>query len=199
MIGDACERSDDADLTCQICIVGAGAAGIALAVALAGTSIDVIVLEAGGRAFDRRAQDLYRGEVVDERLHSPLHTYRARRFGGSTTIWGVPFDPIDFEERDWVPHSGWPITRADLEPFYARANVLCEAGAYTYTAPAAFRRPLREIVDGFRGIRWTAQPKIAGHRYRSTGRVPGGIRADVFGKMTDAVGFRGWGTSDGDG
>ncbi|WP_349367870.1 GMC family oxidoreductase [Salinarimonas sp.] len=153
MIGEACERSDDADLTCQICIVGAGAAGIALAVALAGTSIDVVVLEAGGRTFDRRAQDLYRGEVVDERLHSPLHTYRARRFGGSTTIWGgrcVPFDPIDFEQRDWVPHSGWPIARADLEPFYARANALCEAGAYAYTAPAAFRRPMREIVDGFR-------------------------------------------------
>ncbi|MBL8329098.1 MAG: GMC family oxidoreductase [Rubrivivax sp.] len=44
----------------------------------------------------------------------------------------VPLDPIDFEQRDWLPHSGWPITRADLDPYYARAHVVGQSAAYDY-------------------------------------------------------------------
>jgi choline dehydrogenase-like flavoprotein len=44
----------------------------------------------------------------------------------------VPLDPIDFEKRDWLPHSGWPITRADLDPFYARAHAVGQSAAYDY-------------------------------------------------------------------
>jgi len=61
----------------------------------------------------------------------------------------MPFDTIDFESRDYVPHSGWPITRDTLMPYYAEANRLCEAGAFAYTAEAAFDRPTRPIIQGF--------------------------------------------------
>jgi len=47
-----------------------------------------------------------------------------RMLGGATNHWarmGNPLAKMDFEKRSWVPHSGWPITRDDLEPFYARA------------------------------------------------------------------------------
>ena len=57
---------------------------------------------------------------------------RLRMFGGTTNHWDgrcSPLDAIDFETRAWVPHSGWPITRAQLDPYYARARVLCELGA----------------------------------------------------------------------
>ena len=36
-----------------------------------------------------------------------------RYFGGTTNHWGgwcAPPDPIDFEERDSMPHSGWPFS-----------------------------------------------------------------------------------------
>ena len=44
--------------------------------------------------------------------------------GGSGNVWGgkcAPLDPIDFEKRDWIPHSGWPMTREQMRPYYDRA------------------------------------------------------------------------------
>src|SRR5262249_45134843 len=61
----------------------------------------------------------------------------------------APFDPIDFERRDCVPDSGWPISRADLDPYYARAHEYCHLGAYTYRAAEALREEAREMIPGF--------------------------------------------------
>ena len=61
----------------------------------------------------------------------------------------MPFDPIDFEARDFMPHSGWPIQRDGIEPFYPQANRLCEAGEFAYTVEQAFDRPLRPMIAGF--------------------------------------------------
>jgi choline dehydrogenase-like flavoprotein len=81
------------------------------------------VLEGGGRSFDQRTQDLYRGEVVGM-PHGGMLGYRYRVFGGSTTRWAgqaLPLSNLDFALRDWVPGSGWPLRAADLAPYYARA------------------------------------------------------------------------------
>jgi choline dehydrogenase-like flavoprotein len=152
MIDDSSQLNDGATLHAEVCIIGAGAAGITLALELAGTGISVLLLESGGLAPEPETQSLYQGAVADERLHSPPHRYRERRFGGSTTIWGgrcVPFDEIDFEPRDYMPASGWPITLADLAPHYPRANRLCEAGEFQYRAAGAFARPLPPMIAGF--------------------------------------------------
>lgn len=141
-----------ATLRADLCIVGAGAAGIALALALRDSGLDVLLLESGGPAQDARTQALYGGTVADDKLHSPLDTYRQRRFGGSTTIWGgrcMPFDPIDFEARGYIAHSGWPIGLDALLPYYPSANRICEAGEFAYTADAAFDRPMRPMLQGF--------------------------------------------------
>jgi choline dehydrogenase-like flavoprotein len=61
----------------------------------------------------------------------------------------MPFDPIDFETRDYVPRSGWPLTRAALLPYYPPANRLCEAGDFSYTAAATFRDGGRPMIEGF--------------------------------------------------
>ena len=137
MIIDADNVSEPATLSADVCIVGAGAAGISLALQFIGTNVEVLLLESGGLGPEAATQALYQGQVVDERLHSPPDRYRQRRFGGTTTIWGgrcMPFDPIDFEPRDYVAHSGWPISYADLLPFYPEANRLCEAGDFCYAA-----------------------------------------------------------------
>ncbi|MDP9065677.1 MAG: GMC family oxidoreductase [Pseudomonadota bacterium] len=152
MILDANELPPGTVLSADVCIVGAGAAGISLALELASHSIEVLVLESGGMKAEKATQHLYAGSVADERLHSPLDRYRQRRFGGTTTIWGgrcMPFDPIDFEYRDFVPNSGWPIDGDALLPYYRKANALCEAGEFAYTVSAAFARPLRPMIEGF--------------------------------------------------
>src|SRR5512147_3296178 len=112
MIDDAKLIENGTPFHTDICIIGGGAAGISLAVEFLGHEYSVLIVESGAFARDAETQALYEGDVVDETLHSPLHTYRQRRFGGSTTIWGgrcTPLDPIDFEKRPYMPASGWPF------------------------------------------------------------------------------------------
>jgi choline dehydrogenase-like flavoprotein len=152
MLLDTTDLPNDHEIQADIAIVGAGAAGITMALDLLGSNLSVLLLESGGFEEEPATQDLYAGAVVNARLHSAPDRYRQRRFGGTTTIWGgrcMPFDPIDFEVRDSVPGSGWPIARSDIDPFYTRANALCEAGAFAYTTNAAFGSAALPIVEGF--------------------------------------------------
>ena len=152
MIGDARTIVHGATITADLCIIGAGAAGITLALELIGSGMRIVLLEAGGVAEDPEVQALYTGEVADPLLHSLPDKYRQRRFGGSTTIWGgrcVPLDPIDFEYRSWIPHSGWPISYANVAAHYPRANSLCEAGDFAYHADQAIPGGMRPLLRDF--------------------------------------------------
>jgi choline dehydrogenase-like flavoprotein len=120
----------------DLCIVGAGASGITIAREFANSPLKVLLLEGGGFEFEQQMQDLYRGEIVGL-PYFPLQAAALHFFGGSTNHWAgycSIMEPIDFEKRDWVPHSGWPITRADLDPFYARAQPVLDLGPYKYDA-----------------------------------------------------------------
>lgn len=194
MILDANELPDGGRLSADLCIVGAGAAGISMALELANSSVDVLVLESGGLKPEKATQDLYAGAVADERLHSPPDRYRQRRFGGTTTIWGgrcMPLDSIDFEYRDFMPNSGWPIDRDSLMPFYPKANRLCEAGDFSYTLAEAFQRPLRPMIEGFESPHFTTDtlerfscPTDFGCRYRSRLRDARNVRVLLHGNVT---------------
>ena len=123
MIRDLLLEKPSPDHRPQICIVGAGAAGILLAVELSKQGKSVMVLEGGGRDIEDAAQEPYRSEVVGHE-HRGIHTGRFRAHGGTTTRWGgqiLELNAEDFEPRDWIPASGWPFSRAELEPFYRRA------------------------------------------------------------------------------
>jgi choline dehydrogenase-like flavoprotein len=204
MFLDANDLPGGARLESDICIGGAGAAGISMALELAESGRDVVLLESGGFGEEPDSQALYRGAVADERLHSPLDRYRQRRFGGSTTIWGgrcVPFDDIDFAERDWIAHSGWPIARSDLVPYYERANELCEAGPFAYTEAEAFTRPLRPMIAGFSGRHFATHtlerfscPTDFAARYGARLRAARNVRVVLHANVTlvrlDAAGRR---------
>ena len=136
MITDARRLRDGEGVTADVCIVGAGAAGIAIARELIGSRAQVCLLEAGGERVERAAQALCRGGSVGLR-YEPLHVARRRCFGGTTVDWTGrcrPLDPIDFEARDGLAYSGWPFGREHLEPFYRRAHDLLELGAMRYDA-----------------------------------------------------------------
>jgi choline dehydrogenase-like flavoprotein len=120
----------------DVCIVGAGAAGLSIARELANRSIRVCLVEGGGLRGDRGAQALLQGESVG-RPYFPLEQVRISGFGGTTSIWNGacrPLDPIDFSRREWVEWSGWPISRAELDPYYVRAQGVCQLGPFAYAA-----------------------------------------------------------------
>ena len=107
---DARTLEDKALLQGDICIVGAGAAGIAMALDWIGRKERVIVLEGGGFEYEPEIQQLYDGKTTGQRYY-PLMSTRLHYFGGTTGHWSglcTPFDAVDFSERAWVPESGWP-------------------------------------------------------------------------------------------
>jgi len=151
MITDARRLPPNSIINCDICIIGAGAAGIALASELLHSGKDVVLLEGGGTRLERGMQDLYKGEVVDPDRHGRLELYRQRRFGGTTAVWGgrcAPFDEIDFECRPYLPHSGWPIHKTDLDPYYVRAHEYCDLGTYAYRVSEALPNQPEEMIPG---------------------------------------------------
>jgi choline dehydrogenase-like flavoprotein len=204
MIIDANDEFDDQLLSVDLCIVGAGAAGIAMALQFLDARHRVLVLEAGGLSPEPDTQALYAGAVADERLHSPPDRYRERRFGGTTTIWGgrcMPFDPIDFETRQYVPNSGWPIAYESLLSYYSRANRLCEAGEFSYDAIQALHGNDRPIIEGFEGRNFTSNTLERfscptdfgtryGHKFRQSGNVTVLLHANVTAIRLQAPGHR---------
>src|SRR3954469_2586959 len=104
----------------DLAIIGGGPAGISLALALADTKLNILLLESGGFNFDPHNQKLYAG-TQSGRSYIALDAGRLRLLGGSTNHWGGwcrPLDAIDFERRDWMPHSGWPFPKSALDAYY---------------------------------------------------------------------------------
>jgi choline dehydrogenase-like flavoprotein len=125
---DAGELENGSLIKGDLCIIGAGAAGISIALDWIDTPYNVILLEGGGFEVDTRMQDLYKGKSIGQRYY-PLQSSRLHYFGGTTGHWAgfcTPFDPIDFKKRDWVPYSGWPIEFDELNPYYKRAGEIVE-------------------------------------------------------------------------
>jgi choline dehydrogenase-like flavoprotein len=186
VIADANGIPHGALLPADICIIGAGAAGISLALSLAGRGLDIVLLESGRADLHAPTQSLYDGEVADEKLHSPPDKYRQRRLGGSTAIWGgrcMPFDAIDFERRDWIAGSGWPISLEELLPFYPEANRIAEAGRFAYAAKDAFGPDAATMFRGFDsdvvrtdGLERFSCPTNFGARYERRLKVASDVR-----------------------
>ncbi|HKQ10409.1 MAG TPA: GMC family oxidoreductase [Rhizomicrobium sp.] len=162
----------------DLAIIGGGPAGISLALALADTKLNILLLESGGVNFDPQNQKLYAGAQTGRR-YIALDAGRLRLLGGSTNHWGGwcrPLDAIDFERRDWMPHSGWPFPKTALEAYYPRAQKLVEAGPWLYdkagASIASLGAPL-QLGDGgvytswfqFSKTRDSNLPTYFGHRY----------------------------------
>lgn len=138
MIIDAADLDEGTTLDADLCIVGAGAAGITIARELAGSNLDVVLLESGGTEAEEATTSLYEGDYLAEPITDAfqlrtiaMEELRLRFFGGTTGHWAGycrPIEPIAFEARPWLPLSGWPITREQLDPFYERAAEVIQLG-----------------------------------------------------------------------
>ena len=125
---------DEPVFDADICILGAGPAGIAIANEFNGTTMRVFLVESGGLKADARNQDLADGEMISHPDHN-LRTSRDRQFGGSTNSWAgacAPMSRCVFEPRPWINLEGWPFSRRDLEACYERAQKMLGLGAYCY-------------------------------------------------------------------
>ena len=126
MIHDINDLEPGSEILADICIVGGGAAGIAIAQALSETQLRVCVLESGELNMDSKTQALYDGSSSGA-PYFPLDDSRCRLFGGSTYRWGArgaPMHEFDFALRDWIKSSGWPIGHEEVKTYYSSAEKL---------------------------------------------------------------------------
>ncbi|MBB5986947.1 FAD-dependent oxidoreductase [Sphingobium lignivorans] len=108
----------------DLCIIGAGAAGITLASKFANSNIRVLLLESGGPSIDRETERL-NSEATVTGLGYPLQASRLRFIGGTTNHWAgncYRFLERDFEAKPGIAHTGWPIRLSDVEPFLPEAS-----------------------------------------------------------------------------
>ena len=193
MIQDFREFQDGSVVTADICIVGAGAAGITIAREFIGTRYTVALLESGGTEPEAETQRLYDSEIVGL-PHDSIEQGRARIFGGTTTLWGgqaLRFDELDFQKRDWIPLSGWPVSRGELEPYYQRAERVLQIGtpiAYRDLC-ASFGVEPPEFDPGKLSMecsQWSPRPNF-GQEYREEIRRAGNISAILHANVTGII------------
>jgi choline dehydrogenase-like flavoprotein len=114
----------------------------------------VLVLESGTIDADPSVQALADADI-DPDVHDDMSIVTSRQLGGTSNLWGaraLPFDPIDFEDRDWV-NARWPIQYEDMARYIPDAVKATASGAPVYAedfgndpvdrtfaaAPSAFR------------------------------------------------------------
>ncbi len=155
MFVDGRTLADDTTLEADVCIAGGGAAGMTIAMDLRASGLSVIVLESGGVERDAATQQLSVGRMVGINTWN-LRAMRIRALGGTTGHWSGwcrPLMPQDFEVRDYIPNSGWPIQYADIVPWYQRACETLQLGPFAWNATARAKAigvtllPLGPAVD----------------------------------------------------
>ncbi len=119
-----CTPTIDGTKQYDFVIVGAGAAGIFLADRLQTFGYQILLVEHGNlQICDDKQQ--YNKTVQTGKILKNDVDGRKRAIGGTTLAWGgqsLPFTALDFETRDWMNHSGWPISYDDIYPHYNTAN-----------------------------------------------------------------------------
>jgi choline dehydrogenase-like flavoprotein len=135
----------------EVAVVGAGPAGIIVALELARAGRRVALIESGGERFDPKRQEL--GDTVgDDPHHDPMSLATRRQIGGASNIWGgrcVPFDPIDFEPREVAGAARWPLGYEDVSPYMERAAEWCRCGEPVFKAERMTELSGRTLVPGW--------------------------------------------------
>ncbi|MEO6517768.1 MAG: GMC oxidoreductase [Pseudoxanthomonas sp.] len=170
MINDYRNLSTPNEIDVDLCIVGAGAAGLAIARTFIGSDAKVCLIESGGFTGEESSQALYEGTSIGTPEFDP-GTSRMRVFGGSCNLWGGGCIPIGkLESREWVPNSSWPISYQDLEPYYRHARDFCrieshEFGEDSFLTPPGVA-PLEFAAENLVNKTFAFSPVMFGEAYR---------------------------------
>ena len=150
MIEDRGNGAGGGDLRAHIAVVGAGPGGIVTALEAAAHGLDVVLVESGGPTYDPSIQFLSEAASWDEDHHAPMPLAVRRQVGGTSVIWGgrcVPYDPVDFAVRPFVPGSVWPVGYEEIAEYFPRACDWLVCGRPVFDAADIPGLP-REIVPG---------------------------------------------------
>lgn len=148
MFRDAANLTTGTTLRADVCIVGAGAAGITIARDLRASGLRVLLLESGDLEPESPSDVLNRGTASGVPEGNPT-LCRARGFGGTTRVWAGwcrPLNPEDFQKRDWLYLSGWPLSYEEMISYYARAQDTCELGALEYDSETIAGRSSHDLL-----------------------------------------------------
>ena len=146
----------------QVCVVGAGIAGLALARKLALAGVDVVVLEAGGESIEDGGQRLFAEAELRGQPHVGTIEGRFRVFGGTSLRWGGQVLSMSGDGA-----AGWPVGAEELGPFVAEAEGLLEVGTLPFEAEEFFRaigQPVPAMLESLGGVdarvsKWMAFPR----------------------------------------
>ncbi|MCR2815846.1 GMC oxidoreductase [Microbacterium jiangjiandongii] len=147
-------------------VVGAGPVGLALAMAAAEAGSRVLLVDAGNLRSGRRDVALdtaFRTEIADPVRHADASLTTRRGVGGTSWLWGgrcVTLEPIDFEPRDYVPLSDWPIRVDDVAPWLEQTARYIDCGSAVFRSSRPDWRGLSEFTMS-NLERWSRQPKLA--------------------------------------
>lgn len=112
-------------LRAQVCVVGGGIAGLLVADALARKGVDVLLVEAGGRAEATQADDATTG------------------LGGTSRVWGGQILPVE-------DLSGWPVTAEALAPHWSEIEALLQTDSKPYEAEAFYAAEGAPVPEALR-------------------------------------------------
>lgn len=145
----------------DVCVIGAGPAGLAIALRLAANGQSVTLVDGGGPSLDAEGSELHEGRVVssvhaedrtDQTLvggtlypHNHLATTRWRQPGGSSWRWcarGRPSSdhtvrmvealPADFAPRPLFEIPGFPVPAADILRYRDDALSFLDLGGHSF-------------------------------------------------------------------
>ena len=151
MIIDGTRIEPETTLTGDVVVVGAGPAGIVVALELGGKGFDVVLIESGSESFSQDVQSLSDAGELNPDLHAPMSIATRRQVGGASVIWGgrcVPYDPVDFDYRPHVSDARWPVSYDELTPYFQRACYWLVCGRPVFDAAMTDLLP-RTIVPNF--------------------------------------------------
>lgn len=166
MVKDFSDLVSHQEVGYDLCIVGSGAASLAMISELLDTNMKVAILEAGGEDITDKNQEIY--ETINN-----IHPFpgsmdgRFRVFGGSTTRWGaqsLPLEKIDFVERDWVNNSGWPIRFDEVANYYPKVDRFLKLFPVQYSTAISTLNKNDQIKASskisLKFSKWSATPNI---------------------------------------
>ena len=121
----------------DVCICGAGVAGIILAVELASKGKKVALFEGGSEDYTGVSQSIY--EATSKGLtYYGMNGCRLRYLGGTSNHWAgrtMLMQPIDFKDRDFFPLPGWPIKKKAFDKYKNKAYEILGLNEHSLDAP----------------------------------------------------------------
>ena len=134
----------------EIAVIGAGPAGISIALEFARQGHEVTLIESGSNRVSARTQTLGDAALGSAR-QAPMSESTRRQIGGASTIWGgrcVPYDPIDFANRSYIPHARWPVAFEDIAPYFEKTTDYFRSGRAVFNLHQTGGQARKSIVPG---------------------------------------------------